>query len=219
MNIFYLHHDAKTCAQMHNDKHCVKMILEYAQLLSTAHRVLDGTLIDGYSKTGRKQKRYVLSDDRDVMLYRATHINHPSAVWARQSRDNYAWLFSLLDNLCKEYTHRYTKVHKVEASGLLDKLWYVPSSIPEHPKFTEPTPAMPEDYKVVGDSITSYRNYYLNDKVKISRWTNSPMPDWFADGINTLYGDACYITQDVKRHRIISMPLYEYKNANLHLSQ
>ena len=41
MNIFYLHNDVKTCAQMHNDKHVVKMILEYAQLLSTAHRVID----------------------------------------------------------------------------------------------------------------------------------------------------------------------------------
>ena len=43
MNIFYLHNDPKICAEMHNDKHCIKMILEYAQLLSTAHRVLDGT--------------------------------------------------------------------------------------------------------------------------------------------------------------------------------
>ncbi len=56
MNIFYLDHDVYKCAEMHNDKHTVKMILEYAQLLSTAHRFLDGTLIDGYSKTGRKQK-------------------------------------------------------------------------------------------------------------------------------------------------------------------
>ena len=26
----------------YKDKHCVKMILEYAQMLSTAHRELDG---------------------------------------------------------------------------------------------------------------------------------------------------------------------------------
>ena len=91
MNIFYLHNDPKICAEMHVDKHCVKMILEYAQLLSTAHRVLDGTLVNGYSKTGRKQKRYVLPDDRDSVLYSATHINHPSAVWVRKSDANYAW--------------------------------------------------------------------------------------------------------------------------------
>ena len=43
MNIFYLDREPKTCAEMHCDKHVVKMIIEYAQLLSTAHRLLDGT--------------------------------------------------------------------------------------------------------------------------------------------------------------------------------
>ena len=33
MNIFVLDYDTKVCAQMHCDKHCVKMILETAQLL------------------------------------------------------------------------------------------------------------------------------------------------------------------------------------------
>jgi hypothetical protein len=42
MNIFYLDHDVVKCAEMHVDKHVCKMVIEYAQLLSTAHRVLDG---------------------------------------------------------------------------------------------------------------------------------------------------------------------------------
>ena len=42
MNIFYLDKRPDDAAEMHCDKHCVKMILEYAQMLSTAHRVLDG---------------------------------------------------------------------------------------------------------------------------------------------------------------------------------
>ena len=54
MNIFYLHKDTKTCAEMHLDKHVVKMLIEYAQLMSTAHRVLDGVKYIGKSKTGRK---------------------------------------------------------------------------------------------------------------------------------------------------------------------
>ena len=107
MNIFYLDHDVYNCAEMHNDKHVVKMILEYAQLLSTAHRFLDGTVSSGLSKTGRKQTRYVLSDHREHVLYGATHINHPSAVWVRQSYDNYIWLSNMLIALCEEYTHRY----------------------------------------------------------------------------------------------------------------
>ena len=41
MNIFYLDKNPKIAAQMHCDKHVVKMVLEYAQILSTAHRVID----------------------------------------------------------------------------------------------------------------------------------------------------------------------------------
>jgi hypothetical protein len=202
---------------MHNDKHVVKMILEYAQLLSTAHRVIDGILIDGYSKTGRKQKKYVLSDDRDSTLYSATHINHPSAIWVRVRESHYRWLFTLWIELMDEYTYRYGKVHA--SSRLISGLSKPPTNIEFGGGYDEPTPAMPEDYKVKNDSITSYRNYYINDKAKMSRWTNSPMPTWFADGINTLYGDACYIERDDKRNRIISMPFYESKHANLQLSR
>ena len=54
MNIFYLHENPKICAEMHLDKHASKMCIEYAQLLSTAHRVLDGTEYYGKTKTGRK---------------------------------------------------------------------------------------------------------------------------------------------------------------------
>ena len=42
MNIFYLDKNFQVNAKLHCDKHVVKMIVEYAQLLSTAHRVLDG---------------------------------------------------------------------------------------------------------------------------------------------------------------------------------
>ena len=178
MNIFYLDKDPIICAEMHVDKHCVKMILEYAQLLSTAHRVLDGTILDGYSKTGRKQKRYVLSDDRDSTLYIATHINHPSAIWVRHSAMNYYWLYTLLSALCKEYTYRYGRVHKCESIGLVNRLQSTPTNINGTKDFTEPTPAMPEDYKVSGDSITSYKNYYLGDKTRMFSWKNRPTPSW-----------------------------------------
>ena len=42
MNIFYLNKSPEICAKEHVDKHVVKMIVEYAQLLSTAHRMIDG---------------------------------------------------------------------------------------------------------------------------------------------------------------------------------
>lgn len=181
MNIFYLSHNTKECAEMHNDKHCVKMILEYAQLLSTAHRVLDGKPTRAKTASGRNVVRYVLDSDLDNILYTATHVNHPSAVWVRQSQENYNWLANLLLYLCEEYTYRYGKVHKIERDGLCYVLFKnLPKNIPIA-NFTEPTPAMPDEVKVLNDSIQSYRNYYNNNKQHLAAWKKRQVPKWFME--------------------------------------
>ena len=78
MNIFYLDEKPLTAARMHCDKHVVKMIIESAQMLSTAHRTLDG------------------NDYADRMnLYKATHKNHPANIWVRESAENYLCLYNL----------------------------------------------------------------------------------------------------------------------------
>lgn len=181
MNIFYLDKQPQQCAEQHCDKHVVKMILEYAQLLSTAHRVLDGNVCTGISKTGRKQTSYVLSDSRESTLYRATHINHPSAAWVRQSAKNYHYLHLLLYYSCKEYTRRYGKVHKVERDDILGHLYAMPENIPQG-TFTEPPPAMPDYCKVAGDSVASYRNYYILEKNRFATW-KTKAPDWYVEGV------------------------------------
>ena len=180
MNIFYLDHDVVKCAEMHNDKHTVKMILEYCQLLSTAHRYLDGIEVIGKTKTGRNVKRWKLNDERDTILYSATHINHPSAVWCRKNAANYEWLHQLLVALCKEYTFRYGKIHKCQSTGLVDALSRIPSNIANEP-FTQPTPAMPDQVKIAGDSVASYRNYYINNKTHLANWKKRKVPDWYAN--------------------------------------
>ena len=86
LHIFYLDENYETAAKQHLDKHVVKMIIEYAQLMSTAHRVLDGT--QWYDKTaaGRKIARWEHPHpEKDQILYKASHINHPSGIWARES--------------------------------------------------------------------------------------------------------------------------------------
>lgn len=172
MNIFYLHPDPKTCAQMHVDKHCVKMILESAQLLSTAHRYLDGVETTGPNTRGRV---WHLPDIREQIMYKATHINHPSCVWARHSINNYSWLFALFCDLMDEYTHRYGKHHKCESMKLA--LSKRPNNLTKV-EWTEPTPAMPDEYKVPGNSVKSYRNYYLGEKTRMFSWKNREKPDW-----------------------------------------
>jgi len=185
MNIFYLDHNPESCAQMHVDKHTIKMILEYSQLLSTAHRVLDGTITIGISeKTKRKITRYDINDPtRNNILYAATHINHPSAIWVRQSATNYKWLHRLLVALCQEYSYRYGKMHKCQSIGLVDALSTLPDNIPNG-EFTYPTPAMPTDCIVVGNSVQSYRNYYKMKKEHLWSWAGKvngrDKPEWLS---------------------------------------
>ena len=179
MNIFYIHTDPKICAEWAVDSHCVKMILESAQLLSTAHRMLDGVqYIDASS--GRKIKRWRLSDAREPVLYSATHINHPSAVWARESNNNYNWLWCYLDEHCREYTHRYGKIHKVESSGLKGMLACLPNNIPVGYK-TQPPSAMDTKYIISEDAVENYRNYYKYGKAHLHKWKNRRPPSWIME--------------------------------------
>tara|TARA_R100000664_G_C2745555_1_gene133368 strand:- start:336 stop:794 length:459 start_codon:yes stop_codon:yes gene_type:complete len=151
MNIFYLHDNPKVCSQYHVDKHVVKMILETAQLLSTAHWLSGG---EG--------------------PYRATHKNHPSAIWARSNKSNYRWLCELGMELCKEYTYRYGKIHKTQ-----QHLEWLSTNIPNIPngKFTQPTLAMPDQYKS-DNHIDSYRLYYIKDKSHLHSWKNRKTPEF-----------------------------------------
>jgi hypothetical protein len=175
MNIFYLDEKPRVAAQMHCDKHVVKMVLEYAQILSTAHRVCDGDEVA----------------DREG-LYKATHKNHPSAVWARQSIGNYDWLSDLWGYLGSEYHHRYGKVHK---SATIAWLFYAPDFIPKKAVRSRvlcpPPQCMPDEYKCnpssasSNDTVSAYQAYYIGDKARFAKWTKRPTPEWFK-GLKTL---------------------------------
>ena len=176
MNIFYLSHDPITCAQQHNDKHVVKMCIEYAQLLSTAHRTLDGNAYEDRTANNRKITRWKLNDTRESVLMKASHVNHPSAVWTRQSHTNYQWLFQMWSRLLDEYTFRYGKHHA--CGRLKDILSHTPERMPID-RFTQPPPAMPDDCKISTDAIECYRTYYRKYKAPFCKWKNRPVPDWF----------------------------------------
>lgn len=182
MNIFWLDLDPAACAQMHCDKHVVKMILELAQLMCTAHRVLDGvqkeklkTLSNGRT---RRQKIWELHDTRNDTLYSATHVNHPCAVWVRNCSHNYTMCYELFMELCKEYTKRYKKVHLCETK-LSKILYHCPVNIIRSTCPSEPPQAMPDEYKVLNNPVQAYRNYYIGSKAQIAQWNHSPTPFWF----------------------------------------
>lgn len=177
MNIFYLSTDPVESAQYMVDKHVVKMILESAQLLCTAHRVLDGHEIVEKSKTGRNVKRWKLLDSRDPILYSATHVNHPSAVWVREAVENYNWLYDHFHALGQEYTYRYGKRHKCFTGDLSVTLSAPPHGLREF-DFTTPPSAMDKKYIVSTNPIDNYRNYYRFGKSHIHSWKHRNPPDW-----------------------------------------
>ena len=176
MNIFFLSADPQECAMMHADKHVVKMILECAQMLSTAHRLINGHMVIVVSASGRKKKKWVLSDEeREHNLYAATHVNHPSVKWTMDSNENYTWLHALFVNLLDEYTYRYKKTHAC------DRLKSILASVPEglsSKPFEQPWLAMPDDYKIAGDAIASYRKYYIGAKSHLFKWKHRDIPLW-----------------------------------------
>jgi len=154
MNIFILSEDPIQAAQYQCNKHVIKMIVESAQLLCTA------LILQGHT----------------AIPYKATHKNHPCAIWARECSANMQWLLVHGLELCAEYTRRYHKAHRTQA--VLEKVGeLVPIA-----KWQEHTPfvlAMPDQYKQ-NDAVTAYRAYYLGEKAEIAQWEpRSVKPDWW----------------------------------------
>lgn len=153
MNIFYLDSSPKKCAQYHNDKHVVKMIVETAQLLCGAHWATNSQA-----------------------PYLAMNVNHPCGIWVRANIGNYNWLCKLGRELCMEYTRRYGKFHKT--SKVITWCCDNPPAIPDG-KFFEPPLAMPDECKIGTSAILSYRNYYIKEKSSFSTWKTRRIPSWF----------------------------------------
>jgi hypothetical protein len=147
MNIFYLDKDPVIAARVQYNKHVVKMILESAQMLCTAHHC--------YGSSAQKAN----------VPYKQAHLNHPSTIWARLSRTTYMWLYKHMIALGKEYTKRYGKEH-LTIIKCRDFLSTPPKHI-QGDEWVEPPQCMPDEYKVEGDSVTAYWNYYEQEKYKI----------------------------------------------------
>ena len=143
MNIFYLNECPKKAAQVQYNKHVVKMILESAQMLCTAHH---------HYGNGNN------------VPYKKAHYNHPSTIWVRQNSIHYDWLYDHMIALGNEYTKRYGKTH-LSITKCKD-LVYLPPGIPTV-MFNQPPQCMPDEYKDKC-SIQAYWNYYIGEKHTIA---------------------------------------------------
>lgn len=154
MNIFVTDPDPIVSAQNLDSKRVVKMILESAQMLCTAlHQ-------HGASHLAK---------------YKATHLNHPSNVWARTTRTNYEWLLKHMEALCAEYTKTYNRKHNCEA--MLPDLTLGATYIPQGPLTPFANCAarkdMNIDYKHISDVHLAYKMYMLK------RWNkDTRTPSW-----------------------------------------
>jgi len=156
MNLFYLDHDVKRCAQAHVDRHIVKMPIESAQALCTVMRVDCG--ID-YG-------------------YKSAYVNHPVVRWVAKSTNNFLYLHKLGLALCDEYTYRYGRTHATEAVLLgmaphMNRVMQMLNRIP----FTEPPKTVSADLKEL-PTVEANRQYYIRVKSRLFAWKNRKPPVW-----------------------------------------
>lgn len=154
MNIFFTNIDPFVSAQEHCLIHQNKMIIEYAQLLSSAHHLLD--------------EKEAISG-----IYKATHKNHPSAIWTRSGQYQYEWVLDCALELCRLYTQRTGKIHKTQA--VLETLRELPKNIPLV-DWKNPPVCAPDAYKAIAvfKGATVAYQAYLKDK--FVEWTSREKP-------------------------------------------
>ena len=155
MNIFVLDLNIEKCARYHCDQHVVKMILESAQIACTA-----------------------LNEKGFRAPYRSTHVKHPCVLWAGASFANLQWLKKLARALNREYRYRYRTFEDHSSVAVFDRIEGMKF---ESTGLTDFPQAMPEQYKVPGDPVQAYRNFYVGEKLQFARWTRRRRPAWIAE--------------------------------------
>ena len=161
MNIFFLDKDPQFAAQSLCDKHVPKMLLESAQMLSTAVHQHQGDI------------------DSDN-LYKKAYPNHPMTKWVGFNRDCFRWALENAVFISQEYYKRFNKLHK--SFRIINNIYdnhYI-DDIPDG-FFREPPQCMPDEYKD-NDYVTAYRKYYQGAKAHFAKWERGvSAPEWWAN--------------------------------------
>lgn len=175
MNLFWLSRNLKRNARYHCDQHVVKMPLEAVQLLYTAVILLspDSSWRENapWNKAGTERG------------YKATHVNHPLAIWVRQSKTNYLHCADYALSLCAEYKKRYHR----EAFVQHHALW-----LRENPPPALPNRRMTSIPLCIGQGKTEtvdsrksavnvYRRFYREKKLSFARYRHSIPPKWLSN--------------------------------------
>ena len=176
MNLFILSLLQKQIAEWMFDSHIVKIILEAVQVLSTAKRLVDPD--DPICSPTRPLQ--------EPQLYKIAHKNHPVTIWVRQSQQNYIWTLILVYEMHKEWRYRFGHTKEEYHKSFLvagQLLKHMPSAdkFPQQ-GLTPFAQAMPEEYKVPGDPVKAYQQYYMSpQKSHLLKWTKRERPEFFSN--------------------------------------
>ncbi len=196
MNIFALSKCPVESAEQMLDKHVVKMPTETCQMLHTNLLYFMYKAKFSREPSLRDLKVfYRIRSNKVQHLMKPAMLNHPSTIWARQSRLNFLWLYSHGFALCDEYTYRYGKTH-----GSYDRIHDCESYVElvnthDFPisGLTPVTIAMDNSYRLDKEEysqrnpnwagwdfvIDSYQHYYLEGKWRFAEWKKDRMPQWW----------------------------------------
>jgi len=158
MNIFFLDKTPELSAKMLCDKHIPKMLLESAQMLSTAIQKHRGRIED---------------------LYKPAYPNHPMTIWVGECLENFSWALQNAIAIHDEYKFRFGKIHKsyriIEDILQNDYKWDIPNTS----NLTRVPQCMPDEYKD-DDYVVAYRRYYVGEKKYFAKWEKGrSQPEWW----------------------------------------
>lgn len=169
MNVFVLSHDHEERARYHCDTHVNKMLIESAQILNTALH---------------------LNDAEEFAFYQQTHRSHPWVRWAASRYENWDWLFDHTTALGEEFLRRsdsetHATIEKIELNwverfdGREHRRTWISSKFDDDGPRTSFPLCMDDEYADQDDPVTSYRKYYVEEKVPQDwcTWTNG-IPEW-----------------------------------------
>lgn len=166
MNIFAISPSPFECARALDDKRLNKMILETAQLLSTAIRLKPELFPN-------------LTEVDQSALYRPTHAGHGVSIWVRESYVNFDWTHALLYELLAEYTFRTEKLHG--CGKIIDILGptIVFQPLKTFCNFAR-NKSLNLDFtsRPVHEAYKLYLNVRWDNDIREPKWTKRGMPEW-----------------------------------------
>lgn len=162
MNIFVLDTRPEIAAQYLCDAHIKKMCVESAQMLCNNFT---------------EAQLWLAPRTMFNTFRKHSHMNHPCSIWARQSIENFQWLYIHGIAICDEHKKRFPNDKALTRKVLnwccenVNLCQFSKSGLTEFPF------CLPDKYKT-DNVVESYRNFYIEDK-KFATWKLGNIPFWY----------------------------------------